>query len=94
VPSTRRRATSARGCAGGSRQALGSWLRFEITDWEAGRRWSWRVVGVPATDHVVEPLGPGRCRVAFAVPRWAPFYLPVCRAALRRLRDIALAEAD
>jgi len=75
------------GMRGRVKTALGLWLPFEITDWEAGRRWSWRVAGVPATDHVVEPLGPGRCRVAFAVPRWAPFYLPVCRAALRRLRE-------
>jgi len=82
------------GMRGRVKTALGLWLPFGITDWEAGRRWSWRVAGVPATDHVVERLGPGRCRVAFAVPRWAPFYLPVCRAALRRLRDIALAEAD
>jgi Polyketide cyclase / dehydrase and lipid transport len=74
--------------------ALGPWLPFEITDWHAGVRWSWRVAGVPATGHVVESLGPGRCRVAFTIPIWAPFYVPVCRAALRRLRDLALAEAD
>jgi hypothetical protein len=71
--------------------ALGPWLPFEITHWQPGVRWDWRVAGVPATGHVVTPLGPSRCRVAFAVPPWAPFYVPVCRAALRRLRDLALA---
>jgi hypothetical protein len=69
-------------------------VQFEITDWQAGRRWSWRVAGLPATGHVVAAVGPSRCRVTFTVPAWAPFYVPVCRAALRRLRDLALAEAD
>jgi len=82
------------GMRGRVRTALGPWLPFEITRWEPGVRWDWRVAGVPATGHVVTPLGPARCRVAFAVPPWAPVYLPVCRAALRRLRDLSLAEAD
>jgi len=82
------------GMRGRVKTAPGPWLPFEITDWQAGRRWSWRVAGVPATGHAVEPLAPGRCRVAFTIPIWAPFYAPVCRAALRRLRELALAEAN
>jgi len=65
--------------------AAGLWLPFAITHWEPGRAWSWRVAGVPATGHRVDPLGPRRCRVSFLIPRWAPFYRPVCRLALRRL---------
>jgi uncharacterized protein YndB with AHSA1/START domain len=82
------------GMRGRVRTALGPWLRFEITRWQPGVRWDWRVAGVPATGHLVEPLGPARCRVAFAIPAWAPFYVPVCRVALRRLRELAQAEAD
>ena len=82
------------GMRGRGRSTLGPWLRFEITRWQAGVRWVWRVAGVAASGHVVEPIGPARCRVAFVVPPWAPFYVPVCRAALRRLHDLALAESD
>lgn len=69
----------------------GLWLPFEITDWLAGRQWAWRVAGIPATGHLVDPIGPARCRVTFAIPSWAPFYAPICRMALRRLRDLAIA---
>jgi len=79
------------GMRGRVRTALGLWLPFEITDWQAGRRWGWRVAGLPATGHIVATIGPTRCRVTFTVPAWAPFYVPVCRAALRRLREFALA---
>ena len=74
--------------------ALGLWLPFEITRWQPGVRWDWRVAGIPATGHVVAAVGPSRCRVTFTIPAWGPLYVPVCRAALRRLRDLALAEAD
>lgn len=77
------------GLRGRVRTAAGLWLPFEITDWEAGARWGWRVASVPATGHIVTSIGPDRCRVTFAVPSWAPFYVPVCRTALRRLRDLA-----
>ena len=63
----------------------GLWLPFEITDWEGDRAWAWRVGGFPATGHRVTPLSESSCRVAFTIPSWAPFYVPVCRLALRRL---------
>jgi len=69
--------------------ATGLWLPFEITHWEPERAWTWRVAGVPAAGHRVEPLGPQRCRVSFLIPRWAPFYRPVCRSALRRIAALA-----
>ena len=68
----------------------GLWLPFEITDWEEGRAWSWRVGGIPATGHHVTPMTATTCRVAFTIPRWAPFYVPVCRLALRRIASLSV----
>ena len=67
-------------------------LPFEITDFEDGERWAWKVAGVRATDHVVESLGPDRCRVGFGVPWPAAAYLAFCAIALSRLDRIARSE--
>jgi len=77
------------GVRGRVQTAVGLWVPFEITDWQPERHWAWRVGGVPATGHAVEPIGPNRCRVRFVIPRWAPFYRPVCRQALRRIAVLA-----
>jgi hypothetical protein len=82
-----------RGMRGRVQTVAGLWLPFEITQWRDEAHWAWRVGGVTATGHGVEPLGPRRCRVTFTVPPWAPLYLPVCRVALGRLRTLALAAA-
>ena len=76
------------GVQGRVQTAAGLWLPFAITDWEPDRAWAWRVAGLPATGHRVEPLAPHRCRVSFLIPRWAPFYRPVCRAALARIAEL------
>ena len=68
-------------------------LDFEITEWEPGRRWAWKVAGVGATDHTVDPLGSDRCRVGFGVPWAAAPYLAVCHVALRRIESLALEDA-
>jgi hypothetical protein len=81
------------GMRGRIQTPLGLWLPFEITRWEPEHAWSWRVAGAEATGHRVTPLGPGRCRVTFEIPRWAPFYRPVCDAALRRIETRATAFA-
>ena len=60
-------------------------LGFVLTAVEPETRWTWSVAGVPATDHVLEPLGPERCRVGFGVPWPAIPYLAACWLALRRL---------
>ena len=78
------------GMRGRVQTAPGLWLPFEITDWEEGRAWAWRVGGIPATGHRVTPATEGSCDVAFTIPSWAPFYVPVCRLALRRLDALAL----
>ena len=77
------------GATGVVTTVLGLRLPFEITSYEDGERWAWRVAGVPATDHTVQSLGPSRCRVGFGVPWPAAPYLAVCRVALRRLASIA-----
>ena len=78
------------GTRGRVQTTLGLWLPFEITDWEEGRAWAWRVGGLPATGHLIEATGPDSCRVTFTIPAWAPFYLPVCRAALRAMGRLAI----
>jgi len=45
--------------------------------------------GIPATGHLLEATGPDSCRVTFTIPAWAPFYVPVCRAALRAIGRLA-----
>lgn len=77
------------GATGTLRTVLGLTLPFEVTVVEPGRRWAWTVAGVGATDHRVDPLGPGRCRVAFGVPWPAAAYLAVCRVAIGRIRELA-----
>ncbi len=72
------------GSRGRVQTAPGIWLPWEITRL-TGREWSWRVAGVPATQHRVVALPEKRCRVELGVPAWAAPYLLVCRAALRRL---------
>jgi uncharacterized protein YndB with AHSA1/START domain len=63
-------------------------LAFTITDVDPGRSWAWRVAGVPATHHGVEPRGAG-CRAWMSAPVWAPAYLPVLAVALRRIERMA-----
>ncbi len=75
----------AAGLRGRVQTTPGPWLPFEITDWEEGRFWAWRVGGIPATGHRVTPATENSCHVTFTIPSWAPFYMPVCRLALRRL---------
>ena len=77
------------GTRGRVQTAVGVWIPFVILDWEEGRYWHWRVAGVPATGHRVTPSAANRCAVTFTIPSWAPFYLPVCRAALRAIGRLA-----
>ena len=64
--------------------ALGFGVPFVVTEFEPGRHWAWKVAGVPATHHRVEPVG-GSARVTIAVPWWAAAYLAVCSIALHRI---------
>ncbi|GAA0463029.1 SRPBCC family protein [Halococcus dombrowskii] len=60
---------------------------FRVTSC-ADRRWTWRVAGVPATGHRVEPVGEN-CRTAFEIPLPAAAYAPVCRRALIEIERLA-----
>jgi hypothetical protein len=62
-------------------------LPFEITEFEDGRSWAWKVAGVSATGHTVVPQT-GGCRVSFSVPVWAPAYLAVGAVALKRIDEL------
>ena len=77
------------GATGTVTTVLGVRLSFEITSYDEGERWGWKVAGIPATDHTVEPLGPHRCRAGLAAPWAAAPYLAVCRVALGRLDAMA-----
>jgi hypothetical protein len=55
---------------------------------EPVRYWDWRVGGITATGHRVDPLGPHHCRLAFTMPRWAAPYRVICRAALKRIERL------
>lgn len=47
------------GVRGRIRTLVGLWLPFEVTDWEPGRYWGWRVAGLGATGHRVGIDGGG-----------------------------------
>ncbi|WP_180271735.1 SRPBCC family protein [Halorubrum persicum] len=63
----------------------GAWLPFRVTACN-GRRWDWRVAGIPATGHRVDSYAgdADRSRVVVEVPAVAAWYVPVCRRALDR----------
>ncbi len=76
------------GATGWVETPLGLRVPFEITSVDEGRRWSWRVARIPATDHRVRPLGPAMCSVGFGVPTIAAPYAVVCRRALVTIDEI------
>jgi len=67
--------------------SLGVKLPFVITDFDPGRYWAWKVAGIPATGHRVEPVDDG-ARVTMEVPWWAAAYVTVCALALRRIEKL------
>lgn len=76
------------GTHGRIKTLFGFWLPFEITSYEEGRYWSWRVGGVKATGHWVKEIGENKCRLFFDMPLWSAFYGVVCYYALRRIEKI------
>lgn len=66
-------------------RVAGAWIPFRVTGFN-GRRWTWRVAGLPATGHRVEGYAgdDDRCRVVIEVPLPAAGYVPTCRRALDR----------
>lgn len=80
------------GARGRVRTPAGVWLPFVVTAFDPGHRWAWRVAGVPATGHRVEPH-PGGTRVVFEVPVLAAPYALVCRVALARIAELLVEES-
>ena len=76
------------GTEGRVKTAGGFWLPFIITGYTEGRFWSWKVAGIPATGHRVEPRGDGLCRLTFEVPLLAAPYMYICKIALNRIAGI------
>ncbi len=72
------------------RTPIGVWIPFTVTGFVDGLRWSWRVAGIPATSHAVEPH-PDGCVVRIGVPVLAAPYALVCEVGLRRIERLALA---
>ena len=72
---------------GSVQTSLGFTVPFVVTEFEAGRHWAWKVAGVPATHHRVEPAG-DHTRAAISVPLWAAPYLTVCAIGLRRIDSL------
>jgi hypothetical protein len=78
-----------KGSKGRVQTALGFWLSFEVTDYVHERYWSWRVMGIRATGHRIDPLTENRCLLAFEVPVFAMPYVAICAIAVRRIARIA-----
>lgn len=77
-----------KGSRGRVRTAIGFWVHYEITAFDEGKYWSWRVLGIPATGHRVEPQGDNICRLIFEMPFLAAPYAYVCKIALKRIARI------
>lgn len=88
LPEVRLRA----GSSGRVRTPAGVWVPFEVTGFDEGHRWSWKVAGIPATTHSVE-AAPGGCTASFGIPAIAAPYALVCRVALARIGRLATAAA-
>lgn len=73
------------GSRGAVRTPAGIWLPFEITGFSPMRHWRWRVAGLPATGHRVEPRQDGTCRLVFEVPLLAAPYGAICLLAAARI---------
>lgn len=76
------------GSTGRVRTIFGVWLPFRVTTFVDEQRWDLEIAGIPATRHLVESLGPDRCRLSFEVPLLAFPYLVVCRVAVVSIRNM------
>ncbi len=80
------------GSTGRVRTPFGIWLPFVVVVFEPERYyWDWRVGGIAATGHRVEPRGSHQSLLSFSVPDWAIGYGMVCRLALVRIERLLAA---
>lgn len=80
------------GVAGTVTTVVGLRLPFVVTEYTAGRSWSWRVARVPATNHLVEPTNDG-CRVSMSVPLVVAPYVAICHVAIGRIARLVSEES-
>ncbi len=77
------------GLIGRVKTAIGLWVNFEITGFEAYHYWDWEVAGVPATGHRLRRVGQDRCELIFEIPLVAAPYALVCQQATSRIAALA-----
>ncbi|GAX62564.1 hypothetical protein SCALIN_C35_0003 [Candidatus Scalindua japonica] len=77
-----------KGVRGRVQTALGLWVHYEITGFDEGRYWSWRIFGIHATGHRIEQQEGDKCRLIFEMPLFAAPYAVVCKTALKRIAQI------
>ena len=75
------------------RLPFGLWLPFEVSTFQKGHYFSWRVAGVPATGHRVEALDDKRSRIIFEVPTIAAPYALICKKACYSIARLAEGES-
>ncbi|MDJ0952768.1 MAG: SRPBCC family protein [Acidimicrobiia bacterium] len=75
----------APGVTGRVRTPVGFWLPFTIEDVTPESYWDWRVAGVRATGHHLEPTAIGT-RVRFTAPWIVAPYTVMMAASLRKLK--------
>lgn len=73
------------GSRGRIKVPLGIWVPFLITDFKDKCYWSWKIWGIHATGHRIEPLDDLSCNIFFVVPTLAAPYLFVCWIAIKRI---------
>lgn len=74
-----------KGSYGRVKVPLGIWVPFVIADFDDGHFWSWKIWGIHATGHRIEPIDDSSCNIFFAVPAPAAPYLFLCWIAIRRI---------
>jgi uncharacterized protein YndB with AHSA1/START domain len=78
------------GLQGRLKTAVGIWVTFEITRYEAPVFWDWKVAGVAATGHRLTKLTDNSCELVFELSFAAFPYALICRRAANRIARLAL----
>ena len=78
------------GLQGRLKTAVGIWVTFEISYFEAPISWGWKVAGFTATGHRLKKLDENSCELIFELPFTAFPYALICRQAANRIARLAL----
>jgi hypothetical protein len=78
-----------KGVKGRVKTAIGIWVPFEITAFEAPVYWCWKVGGIPATGHRLKPQDPSHCKLIFEIPYGFFPYALICRRAAENIARLA-----